>query len=270
MCTVTIIPLTGGFRLACNRDEAVTRPASLAPSLRRCGGRQAVYPEDPVSGGTWVAANDAGLAMVLLNLNERTAAGGTHGAGGASRNGPFPQPGAGRQPPASRGRIIPSLLECSSVEEARARTLARIDPGRHEPFRLVIADDRFIATVVSNGRQLRSSTGPLGRRPWMFTSSGLGDQTVLGPRTRLFEALMLASSDPVRAQDAFHSHSWADRPHISVVMRRPGARTVSCTVIERRGDDCIVAHWKMPPMAVKKTPQAHLFQEITAIQRRAG
>src|SRR5206468_9651830 len=89
MCTVTVIRLPhdparagggrsapgwggrprGGIRVASNRDELRSRAPGLAPEVRGFGSRRAMMPIDPVSGGTWIAVNDAGLAMTLLNAN---------------------------------------------------------------------------------------------------------------------------------------------------------------------------------------------------------
>ena len=63
----------------------------------------------------------------------------------------------------------------------------------------------------------------------MFTSSGLGDHLVESPRRELFNEMLQNRSPSM--QDAFHRHQWADRPHLSVCMSRPDARTVSHTRI---------------------------------------
>src|SRR5262249_44773985 len=69
MCTLTVLPLEGDrTRLAFNRDELRTRPEALPPQWTHHGSRSAVHPIDPVSNGTWIAANDAGLALALLNV----------------------------------------------------------------------------------------------------------------------------------------------------------------------------------------------------------
>lgn len=71
MCTVSIIPVDDSeaarVRLACNRDESRLRPPALPPQTRRFGRHLAILPVDPVSGGTWVAANEQGLVMTLMN-----------------------------------------------------------------------------------------------------------------------------------------------------------------------------------------------------------
>lgn len=211
MCTVTIVGLAGGgFRLADNRDERDGRPAARPPRLLAFGARRAILPIDPQGGGTWVAVNEAGLALAILNVNP--------GSGPAS---------AGR---ISRGRIIPLLLHSAGVGEAAAEA-AGIHPPSHAPFRLVFTDGREVAEAVSDGARLRLDRGPLPAIPVLFTSSSLGDGMVQEPRRALFEELFARGGDPIAIQDAFHAHAWPDRPEVSVLMRRPGARTVSRTVI---------------------------------------
>lgn len=233
MCTVTIIPCRktwGGaarapagargdaveVRLACNRDEQRSRPAALRPRVRHFGNHRAILPIDPASGGTWIAVNDAGLALTLLNVCPPAGSGG------------------GQPRPRSRGSIIPMLLHCATAEAAGWLT-ATLVPGDYAPFRLVIVDRRRILELCSDGREVRTLrraplTGPL-----LFTSSGLGDNVVAGPQRHLFEELLVRGHDWRRQQDAFHRHHWRDRPHLSVCMRRPEARTVSHTVVDFSG-----------------------------------
>lgn len=220
MCTVTILrPHASGYRLACNRDEAVSRPAALPPRPSRFGERIAMMPVDPVSGGTWIAANDAGLAMVLMNAT--------------------PDTGASTQR-VSRGTIIPHFIDCADIDQAARRVVEEIDPSRHAPFRLVMTDGRRLSDIGSDGRGFRSHSRPLDLRPILFSSSGLGDWVVREPRAKLFEttllALDVAGPELAAAQDAFHRHSWPERRHVSVCMRRAGARTVSNTIIESSAD----------------------------------
>jgi hypothetical protein len=212
MCTVTVVPVAGGVRLACNRDEQRTRPAALPPTLMKAACRHALAPVDPAGGGTWVAVSDAGLLLVLLNVTVEPG---------------VRPPGVPRQ---TRGAIIPALLSCDTLSDAIARALA-LGSADYAPFRLVIADSLELAELRSEG-----SGVCLVRRepllvPRLFTSSGLGDRLVEGVRGSLFADLFTPGTNWVARQDDFHRHSWADRPQVSVCMRRPEARTVSLTVV---------------------------------------
>lgn len=215
MCTLTIIPLARerGARLAFNRDELKSRPTALAPQVRRFGLRSALLPIDPVSDGTWIGVNDAGLAAAVLNVNEL---------------GQQPQ---SRDPWTSRGVIVPALLRRGCVDAAfeQARTLR---PEYFAPFRLVIVDRSRWGMIRSDGRLLRVHEPRPLDQPVFFTSSGLGDQLVEAPRRALFETAMGSGHDAVSGQVAFHRHRWTSAPHLSVLMNRPDAATVSITTIK--------------------------------------
>jgi hypothetical protein len=214
MCTVTVVPTPGAVRLACNRDERRTRPVALPPQVRRFGRRWVVYPIDPVGGGTWVAVNDAGLAMTLLNINSgsRVSKKKTHTL--------------------SRGSIIPGLLHCDTLD-ATITAASALDAALYAHFRLILLDRHELAVLRSDGRDILFMRCVRLVRPHLFTSSGLGDHLVEGPRRRLFaEFFGRPDGDGVARQDTFHRHRWPDRPHLSVRMARADARTVSYTTVE--------------------------------------
>jgi hypothetical protein len=216
MCTVSVIH-TGerAVRVVCNRDEVRTRAEALPPSACTLGVRRAVMPIDPVSGGTWIAASDAGVVMTLLNHKlpgTRT----LHVNDG---------------PPRSRGTIIPSILRASSFDDAVEDAL-HLRPREYDPFRLVILDMQSVGEVVSDGVALRAFRTTTDGRPMLFTSSGLGDELVDRPRRELFEQLVPPYFATPAAQDVFHRHTWEGRKHLSVVMSRADARTVSRTMVE--------------------------------------
>ena len=208
MCTLSVIrpPRDGVLRIAFNRDELLARPNGLPPRIVRAGDGFAIMPLDAQAGGTWIAVNDRGLAMAVLNVNRAAA----------------PPPA-----PMSRGAIIPRLIHCASVSEA-SRAASVLPITMLAPFRLVLIDRDAMATIVSDGST--ATTHELDAPPVMFTSSALGDHLVERPRRELFHA-MVRDAAP-ETQDAFHDHRWPDRPHVSVSMRRPGAATISRTVIE--------------------------------------
>jgi transport and Golgi organization protein 2 len=233
MCTVTALPralLARSFnaeplllRVACNRDEQITRAAGLPPAMWSAGPRNAVMPIDPQSGGTWMAANDSGVVFVLINANH----GGPAKAGHYGAHGPAK---AGHYRELSRGVIIPALVGSATVSEALARA-QHLDAERYRPFRLLLIDRYQLVECWHDGDRLRH------RRSFLYgalmrTSSGLGDAVVEAPRRALFRRCFADPHDPVAAQDRFHDHQWPGREAVSVNMRRHGARTVSQTIVE--------------------------------------
>jgi hypothetical protein len=209
MCTVSIVPTVEGCRVVCNRDERRTRPAARPPRPQTTVSG-ATYPEDPVSGGTWIGVNDNGLILALLNKTST--------------------PGVVRQPARSRGVIVPELLACASMEQAVKR-MDLLDSRIFEPFRLVVVQHSMVAVITSDSSPAATETIRLAS-PVMFTSSSLGDAVVDGPRRKLFEQIVVRTDDWLRGQRHFHRHQWPERPEVSVRMAREDAATVSRTTID--------------------------------------
>ena len=189
----------------------------MPPRIVDASGVRAVMPIDPDSGGTWIAGSEHGLAFAILNLNLDA-----------------------RQPESrnakSRGEIIPDLLAARTVEDA-TEILRDHSLESYRPFRLILA----AAGAVVELPQLP----PLAKRqpltaPVMFTSSGIGDHMVESPRRALFERIMAdagaEAGDLIARQDRFHAHQWPSQRHISVMMDRPEASTVSRTVLLVEGE----------------------------------
>jgi Transport and Golgi organisation 2 len=250
MCTVTVIPLagpnastSGGFRLACNRDEMRSRAEALPPVERVYGSRHARLPVDPASDGTWIALNDAGLALTLLNVNPVRRD--SWGPGGAFVDPGAPRPGPPRGQARSRGEIIPNLLHCSTAEGAAALA-ADLDPQCYLPFRVVCCDRRDLIDIRSDGNALHTTRRPTSAGAVLFTSSGLGDSLVQPPREALFAAW---SSHPWTAdrQDAFHRLTDPEEGHLGVCMTRIDARTVSFTSIQVDKTVCELSYLPGPP-----------------------
>ena len=213
MCTVSIVPFAGGFRVACNRDELRTRPHALRPIIHRDMTTTSIWPVDPVSSGTWIGVNDAGLVLVLLNRSNRH----TRQTTSALQ---------------SRGTIIPRLIQQFTVQKVIEDAL-RLDPSRFAPFTLVAMDrERGLSIAMSAARTTLCSHDL--SRPHLFTSSSLGDDLAARVRGPLFATLVERSRDTLAGQAAFHRHRWFERPEISVRMARSEAATVSITTIDVR------------------------------------
>lgn len=228
MCTLSIIrwqPERGlgaarhGVRIVVNRDESHDRPQAVSPRWRTveregADSVRAVWPTDPQAGGTWIAANEHGLTLCLLNRN--------------------PEPPA-RLPArlTSRGAIIPRLIDSRDEVEAVAK-VEDLDLESFAPFRLVAAwlepDGRIGVRAVTWERTALIRGEPT-HEPICFASSGLGDSRVL-ERMDLFREMVVEEGSTPEAQDRFHAHVWPARRHLSVMMYRADARTVAVTSVE--------------------------------------
>jgi hypothetical protein len=206
------------LRLVFSRDEQRARLPGTPPEAVMRGERRVLMPRDGTAGGTWIAANDAGVVFALLNLNWASA----HGPG-------EPDTRIGRL--RTRGAVIPELVEACTAAAALDRTHT-LDPYGFLPFRVLACDRQgwwmeAVSTGTTIHRSLRSLDAPL-----MRTSSGLGDDVVTGARGTLFHTMLGGAVASAAAQDRFHRHRWAGAQELSVLMNRPDARTVSITTVE--------------------------------------
>ena len=212
MCTVSVIPPAAGrgLRVIVNRDERRTRALAWAPQPTSRDLMPLLWPTDPDSRGTWVAASGSGLVWVLVNLN---------------RGGPL----LPRAPRLSRGQVIPALAGAYALDDVYRR-FRHLELAALAPFRLLVANAEARIVFEWDGQSAASEIRPL-IHPEIFSSSSLGDHLVEGPRETLFRELLACYADPWRAQDHLHQHTWPDRRHLSVLMSRAVARTVSRTVV---------------------------------------
>src|SRR4051812_17802145 len=115
MCTVSFLPREHGFCLAMNRDEKRARVEALPPTIVQLPPRRAVFPREP-GGGTWIAANDTGVCVALINWHR-----------------------VEREPRGkimSRGGIVPALAGLTSAGEIAA-ALRAMPLDQLRPFRLI-------------------------------------------------------------------------------------------------------------------------------------
>ncbi len=218
MCTVSIIPIRNnerrGVRVVFSRDEQRDRPLAAPPRWRDIPAAghslRAIWPADSHAGGTWIAAAESGLILTLINRNLE----------------PRPILPAGLT---SRGKIIPALITAPTARAA-IDSIRSLNIEQFAPFRLLALHARggelLEACWDRNRLSIVKHEGP----PLCIASSGLGDSLVQA-RVRLFAHAVGDSGSPTD-QDRFHSHVWPSKPHVSVMMTREDARTVSVTTLQ--------------------------------------
>jgi hypothetical protein len=225
MCTVSIVPDGGGFRVMSNRDERRDRAVALRPRVEKLGCRSAILPIDPVGGGSWIGVNDAGLVAAVLNRHAR--------------------PTAQARSSTSRGLIVRRALACDSIDGV-LRFVEALEANNFQPFRLVIVQGRRIALVAGDGGEFASAQSSL-EQPCMFTASSLGDTLVASPRRRLFDCLLDHPLGWRHGQLLFHRHQWSDKRDISVQMEREDAATVSRTAVDITGQSISLEYESLIP-----------------------
>ncbi len=125
------LPGKSGSTLISNRDESPERKHARKPALIAQAHLSFLAPIDPEGGGTWIAANEIGEVLILLN-------------GGFV----FHQPGLGGYRK-SRGLIVTEMIGSGVLE----KQWSEIELDRIEPFTLVIFSGGQLLHAVWDGSE---------------------------------------------------------------------------------------------------------------------
>jgi hypothetical protein len=193
-----------------NRDETLIRPAGLPPKRKVVEGRVVLCPSEP-GGGTWIALNDRGACLALINWYA-VAARIVRGA-------------------ISRGEVVKTVSGAGSPGSADA-ALRKLPLGHINPFRLVGV---FLETreVVEWRWNLKALTVKNHRwRTQQWISSGYDEPVAQQVRGKTFKQAFHQRSAGRLAwlRRLHHSHSPKSGP-FSICMHRKDAATVSYTEV---------------------------------------
>jgi hypothetical protein len=228
MCTLSVVTRDNGYLLGMNRDERITRGAGAPSVAREVGGTRVIYPSDG-SGGTWIGANQNGVALALLNWNDAA---------------PRPTDTAkGR----SKGLVIPSLIGSRSSAEL-SMAMDGFELEGMLPFRLVgvFTSERQICEWRWNAELIEILPHEWEVRHWF--SSSLSDREAERVRGS-------ACRDAWNHPDA-GSVFWLRRLHashadatgrFSLCVHRPDVKTLSYTEIESIPTSTRIEHFVGSP-----------------------
>ena len=210
MCTVTFIARQRGYCLGMNRDEKLTRAAGLPPKQKKVNGCKVICPSEP-GGGTWIAVNDHGATLALINWYSITA----RVVGEAI----------------SRGEVVRSVSTTYSPDFADA-ALAKLPLSQVNPFRLIgiFPKTGEIVEWHWNLKKLARKNHRWKTQQWI--SSGFDESTAQRVRGKAFQRAerqhSAGSLDWLRR--LHRSHSPQSGP-FSTCMHRADAATVSYTEV---------------------------------------
>jgi hypothetical protein len=238
MCTLTWQASQDGIDLFFNRDEARGRSRALPPKTYQLDQTQVLMPIDPDGMGTWIAANEFGVIVCLLNdyQHAQTVA-----------------------PRLSRGQLVKALAVCTDLNDI-ANALP-IDALRDfAPFLLLgfavdgLSDKTHGSEVVPrawrwNGQTLRC----VDCQP-PVVSSAIDIDTTTNTRTHYLR--QMGGTVPTQQQLlAYHRSHLPERGSASVCMHREDASTVSLTHVHIGADGITMYYYDGAPCLVE-TPQA--------------
>jgi len=224
---------SAGYRLWFNRDELRSRGPEEPPRLGVApSGVRYIAPADSDAGGTWIAVNEVGITVALLN-------GYRHPRGET------------REEWTSRGHLVRELAGIRSITEA----WRRLAPSRLSPFRplvLAVLTPTQPALIARwDGRDV--SLDPRGERQLPVTSSSYEQSEVQVRRRALFSDLVRTdpgSGVPVDADDLEAFQAWtpgAGPDAFSPSMSRPDAATRSQCQVQVTAGEVAFRYTPGPP-----------------------
>ncbi|HKJ85878.1 MAG TPA: NRDE family protein [Spirochaetia bacterium] len=230
MCTVTWLVSGGGYELFMNRDELYSRGPGLPPSLHSHEGIRYLAPIDSDGGGTWIAANEFGLTVCLLN----------HYPPAPPSPPAPPRPAGGYR---SRGQLVAELASKASPDSV----VAAVRGGgldAYRPFSLfTIATGRAPVLLRWNGHgeleQIDPPTPPV-------ASSSFDSEAVVASRTRTYAALVGDNPSPVNLAAYHASHEPGKGPY-SVCVHREDGGSRSLTRVVVAGPEVRLSYQAGPP-----------------------
>jgi hypothetical protein len=231
MCTLSVITRTNEYLLAMNRDERIVRGAGELPEIYHRNGTTAVYPSDG-SGGTWIAANEHGITLALLNWNHEV------------------PPPLDRNQARSRGEIIPVLASAPSLTGLQA-AFGALNLEGIRPFRFVgvFPSEQAIAEWRWDSVQLTFQTRGWHSLHWF--SSSLSD--------RQAESLRGAACLDAQHEPDAGSALWLRRLHashtggpgpFSLCVHRDDVKTLSYTEVVVTPGQIRMGHFRGSPCAM--------------------
>lgn len=236
MCTLSWIGNDLGYELFFNRDEFIDRAPEVAPVETRIGQAWTLAPRDGSAGGTWLAVNDFGVTIAVLNSYV------------ASR-------GTGGRPPRSRGLLVLDHADAASSKELEER-LAVLDLSAYEPFLLctfqpdpTTAQDPIGSSLAWDGLEL--VTRPLLNGQAPLCSSAVDPEQARVQRTAEWTRLGKLGKMSAERLARFHS-SHLDAPDAwSPCMHRADAETRSMIHVRVDPDKVALAYAPGAPCRTK-------------------
>lgn len=215
MCTASWSNSPGGYCFFFNRDEQRSRPRAIPPEAAVAKGVRCIAPKDPQAGGTWIAVNEYGLSVALLNNYE---------AAHLAREGAVFE---------TRGNLPLSMMDCLNANEVGDR-VSSLSLGVFNAFHLMALDPFGNVKIFSwNGTLLKNAV--LGRQ--MITTSSFRSQEVQSYRERLFDSMVRGEGHTGEALEAFQKNVDHSDRAFNPLMTRDDGETHCLSMIEVGPDE---------------------------------
>ncbi len=214
MCTVTYLPKKKGFILTSNRDEDKNRAAKVIfPNSFEFDEEMIVFPKDHKGGGSWIASNNTGKVVCLLNGGKEK----------HKRKSSYKK---------SRGLVV-----LDAFGYLKAKDFAnQYDFSGIEPFTLIVVDHEKGKTKLSEiiwDEKIAKISDIDSSKPCIWSSSTLYEQSVRKAREDWFNDFLKKGDFSVFGIRKFHRFGGNGDIKNNLTMERNNRLgTVSITSVE--------------------------------------
>lgn len=227
MCTVSWLGGVGLVELFTNRDEQRSRPAAERPSeWVTPNGTRFLAPRDPLGGGSWVAANEHGVALCLVNHYQAAEPGGSSLL--------------------SRGTVIVDLADGRDLGQVESLA-TELELERLRGFRVLALHPEESPLLFSwDGAEAACERGSMVAPPLISSSVTLPEVEV-ARRAAYRVAVEEHGGETSAALQAFHASRSPEPGPLAVAMSRQDACTVSHTRVRIDTDTVEMEYAEGPP-----------------------
>lgn len=211
MCSVTWIRDDAGLHVFMNRDERRSRAPERPPRVYTQDGVRRIAPADGAAGGTWIAVNEHGLVVLLVN-------------------GYLHDDARRADEPRSRGLLVDDMAGARSSVGLVAR-LRATDLGPYRSFRLLaLHPDEPGRVATWDGSALDVVDGADAHRPLL--SSSHAASAVAAARLETWNESTAGRELDVEVLERYHASHVRGPSAFSVCMHRDDAETRSLVRVD--------------------------------------
>lgn len=225
MCSLNWFRFNDHIGIAFNRDESVLREKSEYPRIYSDNGVRYIMPKDPKGGGSWLAVNEYGLAVLLLNDYQ------------------------GQLKPQSpqlisRGLLVREIAACKTLEQAN-EVARRVELSLSQPFQLCLLQGENSCFWHYDGRVTSLADKTL---PQHIFSSGHKDALdIIAKRHAFMATHEVESEDQLIALHRSHEPNVSGLLRYAFCMHRDDACSQSLTYIRLESEKVTLKYWHGQP-----------------------
>jgi len=233
MCNCTYIPRSNkSFVLCSNRDEAPNRAATQIGILK-VEDRKVYFPQDKQASGTWMAADNEGRCVCLLNGADKK-----HLRADSYR--------------ISRGLMV---LDYFSFKD-HVNFIAEYNFAGIEPFTMIMVKQEDLTVLKWDGEKKNVAVlDPF--KKYIWSSTMLYDKNQIENRKVWFSDWLKEEKFSHESIIDFHKSSFENNDGDGLIINRPGIKTLSVTSIQKKETNSVLEYHDLKEEKIRRITIEH-------------